>query len=75
MYERFSPSARQVMQHACQEAFRFNYHYTVGGRDMLHCLLGILKVRWCGASELLVHLLGDVARLGRENGVSSFSRR
>src|SRR5262245_29606585 len=66
MYERFTPSARRVIQLAGQEAFRFNHHYTIGGRDTLHCLLGILKVRWCGASELLAHILGDVARLHSE---------
>src|SRR5262249_6535671 len=63
MYERFTPSARRVLQLACQEAFRFNHHYTIGARNTLHCLLGILKVEWGGASELLKHLLGAVTPL------------
>jgi ATP-dependent Clp protease ATP-binding subunit ClpA len=63
MYERVSETGRLVMQLACQEAFRFNHHYTIGGRDTLHCLFAILKIEPCGATALLTHLLGNVAQL------------
>jgi hypothetical protein len=73
MYERFSPSARRVIQLSNQSCQRFDHYFEPGTLLPLHVLDGILQTPWGGAADIFAHLIGD-ASIVRNAVVESLSK-
>lgn len=59
MYERFTDSARKVMQQANTEASRLNHGYL----GVEHILFGLLRLKDCEALRILCYLQGDCEKV------------